>query len=306
MSLFQNHAGIHLTGRKIELIEIIFDSKNFILENVDEQIFDEPLSNEITDSQFISILQNAYNKITVRKSLESVQVSFSLSNRFFKVFEVPYEETLTEQDLREHMHWELDQNFPQNKNDDYAVQYIPLEKSILRKFSKAVVVAVDKKILKKVHAFCVHNNLELKLVDNAHLSANLTLHMQKDFDESKVTLTLLLEDGYLSASLMENSYPVYFTTLEVREESDTTHELLRMKEQMDRLKINTQYIEQVILFSDFNESLYKAAQNVFGIEPVKFDPYNSIEKNETIPGKGLINEADKNFYSSLGIAIRLI
>ncbi len=51
MSILQDHAGINITGSKLQLVELNFENDRLLLENVDEENFSEKLSIDVTNSR---------------------------------------------------------------------------------------------------------------------------------------------------------------------------------------------------------------------------------------------------------------
>jgi Tfp pilus assembly PilM family ATPase len=115
MSLYKNHAGFQISNSKLRLVEVCNKGDIFSLENVDEEFFFDFLNFNDKETKLISILQNAFNEITLRNQLTSNIVSFTLPSNLFTILDIPYDDALTKKDLQEHINWELSLLMPGNR-----------------------------------------------------------------------------------------------------------------------------------------------------------------------------------------------
>ena len=69
MSILISQFGLNITENQIQFVEIAKDENHIILENVDEEFFEESINDETKEPKFIHILQNAFNEIILRKPL---------------------------------------------------------------------------------------------------------------------------------------------------------------------------------------------------------------------------------------------
>src|SRR4030042_5738484 len=211
MPIFQSHAGFCITRNKLQLVEIDYRKENFYLENVDEEPFGEEIDSSNRESKFINILQNAYKALSVRKSLNTQNVSFALQHDFFKIIEIPFDNTLTERDLIEHFNWELQLLFPSEIPNDYFVQYVDVDKSNLRKEKYAIILAINRQLLNLINKFCFKNNLVLRLADNIHFATNVFITLDNQSVKNEVYLSILIEEKEFSVIIMDEQIPIHFS-----------------------------------------------------------------------------------------------
>jgi Tfp pilus assembly PilM family ATPase len=191
-----NHVGFNITRTKLQLVEVVRESSKFCLENVDEHIFEEELNFNQDESKIISILQTALNSLTSRAPLKSKNISISIPLNEFKIFEIPFETSLSQTALDEHIKWEFSILFPMIKSNDYIIRTLPLANRENHK--RILVVGLAKKTVKAIYNFSIQNNLVLKTIDNSHFAFNSTIN----FSESQNILSIYL----CSISCSVNSY----------------------------------------------------------------------------------------------------
>ena len=191
-----NHVGLNLSKSKLQLVEVVNEASKYCLENVDEHIFEEEFNFSSDESEIISILQSSFNIITSRTPLKSKNISFSIPLKEFKVFEIPFETSLSQSALDEHVKWEFSILFPMLKSDDYIIRNHPLGSR--ENNNTLLVVGLSSRIAKAFYSFSLQNNFTLKAIDNEHFAFNSTIN----FNENRNWLSIYL--GSNSCSV--NSY----------------------------------------------------------------------------------------------------
>ena len=122
-----NHVGLNITENKLQLIEVVDKSNKFYLENVDEETFPELLSFQSSD--FIYILQTAFDNLNQRNHLQSKKVSIALPADLFRIFSFPLETPVDEIKLREQIEWEFSMLFPTLSFNDHIIRQKKISKS---------------------------------------------------------------------------------------------------------------------------------------------------------------------------------
>ena len=168
-----NHVGFNITRNKIQLVEVVREASKFCLENVDEYIFEEEFDFNFQESEIISVLQTSFNSFLSNAQLKSKNISVSIPFKEFKVFEIPYEPSLSPHALDEHIKWEFSILFPTIKSEDYILRTLVLTNR--ENENNLLVVGLLSKIVKAIHKFCVENNLNLKYIDKTHFAFNSTM-----------------------------------------------------------------------------------------------------------------------------------
>lgn len=305
MQLFHNHVGINFSETKLQLVEISYKDNSFYLENVDQLILKESLMPDMSGARLINILQEAFNKFTQKNNITSIYFSFSLPNNFFRIFEVPYDNTLTKKDIAEHFKWERSQLFP-SINDEYLIQYVEVNKSAARKDSKAIVFALSKRIVETLHGFCKQSGFELKYIDNAHLSSNSFLHLFKDFAKDEITLSIYVDQNSSSVAAMEGVHPFFFKTIP-RTERGFFDELDDAINQLKKINIDSGKIDRVLLSGQsITEEFSSKVSALLGSDAVKINPFEKLLIEDRLKNNPLYISQYNSFTAAAGIAIRII
>lgn len=306
MPLFRNHVGINLTESKLQLVEISYKQNIFCLENVDQVVFKEPLIFPTEDLKLINVLRESFSKINQKKLITSNLLSFALPNNFFKIFEIPYDDTLTKKDLLEHIRWELSVLYPMYDSGDFLIQYIEVDKSNLRPEYKLLVFAIEKKLVGTINKFCKENKYELKFIDNAHLASNAFLHLEKNIAKDRITFSFYIDQHFSSLALFEGLYPFYFRIFNNNGKS-FFEQLNDSMEYLSTFHISKENISRAILSgqnvsSDFAEKISSA----IGVELHKINPFEKLTVDESIKSSPLYLSQFNSFTAATGIAIRIV
>lgn len=306
MPLFRNHVGINLTESKLQLVEISYKQNIFCLENVDQVVFKEPFIFPTEDLKLIDVLRESFSKINQKKLITSNLLSFSLPNNFFKIFEIPYDDTLTKKDLLEHIRWELSVLYPIYDSGDFLIQYIEIDKSNVRPEYKLLVFALEKKLVGTINRFCKENKYELKFIDNAHLASNAFLHLEKEMAKNRITLSFYIDQHFSSLALFEGLYPFYFIIFN-NGGKNFFEQLNDSIDYLSTFNINRENISRAILSgqsisSDFAENISRA----IGVELHKINPFEKLTVDESIKSSPLYLSQFNSFTAATGIAIRIV
>jgi Tfp pilus assembly PilM family ATPase len=304
--VFNNHIGINLTETKLQLVEISFKDDSFYLENVDQTIHTENLTTTCAEDKLISILQSSFNKIAKRKPLNSQSVSFALPNNYFKIFEVPYDDSLVKKDLHEHFRWEISILFPECDKDNYFIQHIEIDKSAIRCEKKAIIFAVAKNLVTAINKFCRLNTLDLKYIDNAHLASNAFLYLDKQQVNNEITLSIYVDRKFSSISAMDGIFPFYFKVLDPSAQN-IFDEITAAVNKLNDFNLSLNNFNRVLLYGqDLTDEFENKMKNFFGSSLKIVNPFEHLRTEESILKNPLYRIKFNSFTAATGIAIRIV
>ncbi len=307
MTGFENHAGITVSGTKLQLVEVVYKDNRFILENVDEAYFSEPLNFEKDKETKISaLMQGALNEILIKKPLKSSAVSFTLPFELFYVMQVPYDNTLLHQDLIEEFKWELSVLYPFVSAADLVIQYIEVERNNFINENTALVFAIPRKYLQILHGFCRDNNLNLRFVDNAHLASERALSLNNSLQGKGLVLSVFFAHRHLSVIYSYAGKPLYVNSIPLTDAGELTTHLLTETSPRESFNINRNLIETAyIAGEDISDTITGTLKNLLEIEFNNFNPFEKIKPNPSLLDNKHFTEKNNSFSPAAGIAYRL-
>lgn len=304
--MFNNHAGINLTDAKMQVVEINSRDDSFYLETVDQIYHVEHFSPELPEDKLIGILQSSIYKLNKRKPILSKNVSFSLPNNFFKIFEIPFDESLVKKDLIEHFRWELSILYPDCNSEDFFLQHIEINKSAIIKERKAIVIAIDRRHVFALNKFCEKNGLQLKFIDNVHLASNAFLYLEKPIIDNEISLSIYIDQKYSSVSAMDGVHPFYFKILDPTS-NNIFVELTETIKKMEDFNLSLNDFKRVLLYGqDITEEFEHKTKNFFGLPLKKVNPFERLKADEIVQNNPFYKIKFNSFTAAAGIAIRII
>ena len=304
--MFNNHAGINLTESKLQLVEICYKEGSFFLENVEQAVHFESLTPDLNEDKIISILNESFTKITKKKKLSAKSISFALPNNFFKIFEIPYEESLVKKDLNEHFRWEISVLFPGCDKDNFYVQHVEVDKSTIRTEKKAIIFAIEKNLITSINKFCIQNSLELKYIDNVHLASNAFLYLDKPQTANEISLSIYIDSKYSSLSAIDGVFPFYFKVLNP-ETPNMFDELTSAVNKLNEFNLSLGDFKKILLYGqDVTGEFESKLKSFFGLPLHKVNPFERLKAVEGLLNNPLYKFKNNSFTAATGIAIRIV
>jgi Tfp pilus assembly PilM family ATPase len=305
MSILQDHAGFNISNSKLQLVELNFENDSLLLENVDEENFSEMLTANFENSNNVDIFRQTFNNLLSRKPLYSKRVSFTLPDSFFRIASIPYESELTEEDLNDHINWEISVLFPSININDFAVQKVKMPVTQFSFTPSVLVYAVNKSLIKMIHQFCSDSNLELNYIDNAHVAGNNFITKNSDADE--LNLSLYLYDDSLSLILLKGDIPVLRTTAQLASPSLFPSVFASQMEKLNEIGLLQSHINKFYIGGHNLEELnFQEIQTSTGIELHQLDPFSNLKTAPSISSGKFVNQFKGSFTAAAGIALRIV
>jgi len=304
MTNFTNQLGLNITEEKLQLVEIAYKNNTFVLENVEEEYFDEALTFNTKKTKFIHILQNAYNEIVLRTSITTDKVSISLPLNFFKTFELPIDQNLNNNDLVEYIGWEFSQLFPKNKKDEFSFQPYIVKENNDCTVQRSVIYSISKSILKLLHKFCVRNNLQLVNVDNSHIAA--TTFIQAN-EASENQLSIFLDSNKISVALFNNNHLLYYKQKDYYVISEIAKTVKQIYNEILERNLIISSISKFFLSGNaLSDELIKNIEHELDLTSELIIPFTQIPISPNFTNRKYLNGNSTKFSSAAGMAIRLV
>lgn len=303
----ENHAGFTITGSKLQVVEVVNRNEQYILENVDEAYFNEPINFENDKETKISaLLQGAFNELLIRHPLKSSAASFTLPFELFYTMQVPFDNSLLHQDLVEEFKWELSVLYPFITPQELAIQYVEVDKNNLTDFNTAIVAAVPRKILQLLESFCKENNLKLKFVDNIHVASERALAISSPLMDKGLALSIYLGNKYLSLIFSQNGKPVRLKVIPLNDAGEIPALIQKEISPGESFRINRNMIDASFIAGEgLSASLVDTLRKNTKLEFIYFNPFEKIKPDQKLFDNKNISERSNSFSSAAGIAYRL-
>ena len=304
MSVFADHIGLNITEEKLQLVEIIYKESEFVVESIEEEYFEEVLSQDIKETKFIHILQNAYNEIVLRNFINTDKVSISLPLNYFKTFELPVDKNLIQSDLNEYVEWEFVQLFPHLNKDEYAFQPITSNEEDDSESLRTFVYCIPKSILKILHKFCVRNNLLLLNVDNSHIAATTFLQLGKS---TKEQLSIYIDSLKVSAILFKENQFVFQKQIKYKVISDIPIVVKQIYDEIIKRNLISSSLSNFFVSGNtLSKELINKLENDLNLKAKSILPFEKISVSQKITKEEYLNDNAAKFSSATGMAIRLV
>jgi len=287
-----NHVGFNLTKNKLQLVEVVIQSMKYCLENVDEHIFEDEFDFNSDNSKIISILQTSLNSLSERNILKSKNVSFTLPISAFTLFEIPYEPSLSEEALEDHIKWEYSILSPIQNVDEQIIRFHKL--AYERNQNRILVVGISRLLVEAIYTFAAQNNLNLMFVDIPHIASDATINLSK-----KKVLSIYLDDNMFSISSYLDKKLKTMRVFEKNSNIDIIHsiELFVDNENITYDNIFVAGSGEVDEFKTELESILRLSAEIF-------NPFECIQYSDSYTQNTSLMNRPNSFSAAAGICFR--
>lgn len=309
MPALDDRIGISVSSQKIQVVEVGFQDGGRLLNHIDEAILPSPL-NFTSDKEavLLSGLQSAFNILSERTNLKNRQVSIALPPEFFYSFTVPADQTIVRQDLIDNFRWEFAVLFPFLTAEDYSLNYYEIDRpGSLSKERRVIVFALSRKIINLLIMVCKRNNLEIKLIDHSHFSADKSLLMNRPELLTGALVSACISSNYFSIEYLDQGRPQYFNG---RHFDSTQNFLAAVTEELQAITeagYNLNKLENFFLTGDsLSEPLLSAVRGATRHPFQMLNPFSALILGGAGLNKELLHSRNYNFNSAAGLCYRLI
>lgn len=309
MPSLDDRIGISVSSQKIQVVEVGFQDGGRLLNHIDEALLPAPL-NFLTDKEAVlmSGLQSAFNLLAERTNLKNRQVYISLPPEFFYSFTVPADQTIVRQDLIDNFRWEFAVLYPFLTAEDYSLNYYEIDRpGSLSKERRVIVFALSRKIINLLIMVCRRNNLEIKLIDHSHFSADKSILMNRPELLSSSLISVCVSTGFFSVEYLEEGKPQYFSGRAF----DSMHNFLQLLSEELQIMSDSgrqlNKLENFFLTGDsLAEPMLTAVRNATRFPFQMINPFSALILGGAGLNKELLHSRNYNFNAAAGLCYRLI
>jgi|WetSurMetagenome_2_1015567.scaffolds.fasta_scaffold02310_7 hypothetical protein len=304
MNELQRCVGLNLTTSKLQFVEIEKVNNHLLINNAGQTFVSPAIIFKEQDETFIQQqLQAAFDELKIRNSISSNLVSFTLPPELFITLQLPYDENLSQAEVRDEFNWEISQLFPIINIEDLATKFYELDSSLLPSKRNALVVALNKKHLLLIKNFCLKNNLIPKLVDNSSITANSFINSFNSVTRS-VTIHLFNARDSITLFINISSKPAYVKVFSKQNENYINRIIETFSREIFKWVANSSSKSAILsgedLEGDLLSEIGRGTELVFEkINPFEIIKFKTENQNNDIPPDHF-----SSFISATGVASR--
>jgi Tfp pilus assembly PilM family ATPase len=300
-------AGLNLSTRKLQVVEIFGSREQIRLDNLNEATFPQPLNfKSDRETIILSQLQVAYDEMRKNQPLKSDTLSFSLPLDLFYISQLPYDNTLLQRDIIEEFRWEYSIMFPFVKNDDLILQYLEVEKNMIYTKNTAIVYGIERKYLKLLEKFCEKNYLKLGFIDNVHLSSESALALSNSFVNVGLRLSVYVSEKLMSMIFSLDGRPISQKVYSIGNYDDISQNILEEISLSKSKNIIKGLIQACYITGEkIPESTVHSLNEKTGLNFIVFNPFDKLSATPHLKANPFYYQSYNSFSSAAGIAFRI-
>jgi Tfp pilus assembly PilM family ATPase len=295
--------GIAFTNVKLQITEISTAQNQFKVSRIDEVYFNEEIDfTKDKETKITSLLQAAFEEVSIKNSITSNSASFSLPQELFVTARLPIEESLLHSDLVEEFRWKLSIMFPYLNWNDYVINYHEVDGKYFASNDIALVFALNRKYIKIINDFCSRNNLKLKFIDHCHLSSSNILNMNI-LNKTDNHFSIYIAQKMLSVLVSVEGKIIYYEDIPIK----SVHEVLSVvKDKVIELNQWHLIFTGAFLFGDTTSGIIaKALTEATGISFNLVNPFSQLKVDTNLMTDKYYTETNHFFSPSAGVAARI-
>jgi Tfp pilus assembly PilM family ATPase len=299
MKATERYLGIILENTQITAVEIAHSQKGHTLTAAGSFVSSMVFDNQDVFSQPGATQRERKFAQELSSFLKSIgsgaaMMSFGLNTRMVMLDSVPMDATLSQQEVDQHVRWELAHHMANAMPQSYSISAIPLASD--GSVTTTAVVAVRKTFVNFLGHVCTLIGGNLHIVDIDHFTAeNALMYNYPDVAAKNIILAGVDEES-MDASVMKNGSAVHIVTFGRTDDEGITPLAALVKE----IKPDLIYMHGRLVTGDLTERIRSACS-----VPVEIvDPFNKVNLPKTIKNYDAIYEHRQEFASAVGLALR--
>lgn len=307
MNGYFSHAGFHITRHKLQLVEVVKEPGSYTVSNISEVYFSQPLNFNTQKETIIGAqLQTALDELQINKPIKSTSASFVLPYDLFYTAQLPYDNSLLQNDLVEEFKWEISILYPFVNPYELTLQFIEVEKNMIITKNTAIVTGINRKYIKILDSLCNKNNFSLRFIDVANFAAERSIAFSENFSKDGLTLSLFFSNDTMSLLLSLNTKLLYQKSMKVNGDSEIIGMIKEEITPSESKFIQKDLISNAFISGENITHLFvEKLKNSLKLDFKKFNPFDKIKVNSEIEGNRNIKEKYNSFSPAAGIAYRL-
>jgi Tfp pilus assembly PilM family ATPase len=295
--------GFSFTNVKLQITEIGARQNLVSLSRIDEVYFNEEIDFEKDkETKISSLLQAAYEELSIKNSITSNAASFCLPQDLFVTARLPIVESLLHSDLLEEFRWNLSIIYPYLNWNDYVIDYHEVDGKYFASSDIAIVFALNRKYIKIIHDFCARNNLKLKFIDHCHFASNNILIMNSTREKND-HLSIYISHKILSILISYNAKPVYYEDIPITNVNEVRSIIKGKLHELNQKQFN--FTEAYLFGDSTSNAIVKSLTETTGINFNLVNPFTLLKADTSLMTNKYYTETNHFFSPATGVAARI-
>jgi Tfp pilus assembly PilM family ATPase len=315
----ENRVGINIFGNKLRVVEAQKVNGTVNVVNVAESVLDIPLDfYAIGNQELIPQFATAIKRLLERHGVKAQRAHYALERRMVILKKMSVDRTLSDEEVRQHVEWELEQLLISSR-EEYNVGVDILEE-MLPDYRNVIVVAVRKAIIYYLQEIFKQAPLNLSFIEVDIFSAIRGLYGSKK--EKPVGLSALIDinDRGIDFTLIENDHYALSSEMPVFQSSGKSLSYLNgsageiatvLNDELVRLIDSLNYpvmdnkITAIYLTGDRAETaVIPALQSLMGPTKIAFaNPFQAVQQQVGLDSGALAEKESQKFLVSVGLTL---
>jgi len=299
-------AGINITTRKLQVVEIAKESGNYRIVRLDEAYFSQPINFETQKEIIIGAqIQSSFDEIQIRRPLKSKIVSFTLPPELFSTVQLPQPVGLLHHDLLEELRWELSLIFPYLPVNNMAVSYFNIDKNMMVTKNTVCISALERKYLRLLKSFCSRNNILFGKIDSAFSAAAGVIEEGHSYLKDELILSIYISHTYCVVTFLINNKPVYIRLAAINNFEELINFITDEIEDSGIKNIRKGLISRThISGEDVRQEIVDRLNSLTGLESEMFNPFSKINFDQEVRNSLIFENNFNSYAAAAGIALR--
>lgn len=303
MNYYDSNTGFTFTNVKLQVTEITAKQNHFNVSRIDEVYFNEEIDfAKDKETKITSLLQAAFEELSIKNSITSNSASFSLPQELFITAQLPVEDSLLHSDLLEEFRWQLSIMHPYLNWNNYAIRFYEVDGRHFASGDVALVFALNRKYIKIFNDFCGKNDLKLKFIDHCHLASNNML-ITNLTGKTKNHLSFYIAQKILSVLVSIEGKPIYYEDIPITRVQEVRSLVKNKIDEFNQERFN---FSEAFLFGDStSNAIAIALTETTGINFSLVNPFSQLKADTSIMTNKYYTETNHFFSPSTGVAARI-
>lgn len=265
--------------------------------------FNQPLDyqNYLSQENRIHLL-NALEKSVKSGLFKDRKINISIDSRLTYVLKIPVEANLHPQELKEHLIWEFQQHFINEKHEDYLLSFHPIQLKNQEKFNSLILLVIKKTLLNFYKHIFEDLQLKIKVTDIDHFSAETICKFSYPEFEKSYNFLISVKDSCLDVSFFISGEVFSYRKIKFKEnqeiinffEKDISPTIKTMKQKIGKIYIWGENVKQ---------RLVDELNSIVPVEVVLINPFRKFIINKAVLNSPVYENLHE-FTPACGIALR--